>query len=128
MATGGRTHGRWGVASTLVAGWLVVAVTATAQGNFRVTYSVDRGQAARTRVTGVVFNDARLEALDVYVTAEALDSAGKVLARGIAFVSPNIPEGSSAPFEAVVPAPAAATRFRVRVSGVRFGLGDGQSP
>jgi hypothetical protein len=127
IATGGRPRGRWGVASALVAGWLVLAATGTAQASFRVSFDVDRSQAARTRVAGVVFNDARVEALDVYVTAEALDAAGEVVARGVAFVSPNIREGTSAPFEALVPAPATAARFRVRVTGFRFGLG-AQSP
>jgi hypothetical protein len=113
----------------LVVGALVLAMSATAQENFRVTYDVDRGQADRTRIAGVVFNDSRVDMLNVYVTAEALDGAGQVVARGIAFVSPTIREGGHAPFEAVVPAPATAGRFRVRVTGFRHGLsGGGQSP
>jgi hypothetical protein len=121
-------RGRWGVAGTLMVGGLVVAAAVAAQASFRVTFEVDRSQAARTRVTGVVFNDARVEALDVSITAEALDGAGKVVARGIAFVSPKIPEGGNASFEAIVPAPATATHFRVRVTRARFGLGRSQSP
>jgi hypothetical protein len=115
------------VAGSLVAGGLLLAATSTAQAGFRIAFDVDRSQAARARVAGVIFNDARVEALDVYVTAEALDAAGAVVARGVAFVSPNIREGASAPFEALVPAPATATSFRVRVTGFRFGLG-AQSP
>jgi hypothetical protein len=64
---------------------------------------------------------------DVYVTVEALDGAGKVVAKGIAFVSPQIRQGGSAPFEAVVPGSGAAT-FRVRVTGYRVGLGASESP
>jgi hypothetical protein len=128
MATGGAVGARWGVAGTLVVGWLVLATSAAAQENFRVTYDVDRGQAERTRVAGVVFNNGRVDVLNVYVTAEALDGAGKVVARGVAFVSPTIREGGNAPFEAVVPAPATATRFRVRVTGFRLGLSGTQSP
>jgi hypothetical protein len=128
MASRGSVRGWWSLAGTLLAGWLVLATSGTAQEPFRVTYTVDRAQTARTRLTGVVFNDARVEALDVYVTAEALDGAGKIVARGIAFVSPNIREGSSAPFEAVVPAPPTANHFRVRVTGFRLGLGGAQSP
>lgn len=96
--------------------------TAAAQENFRITYDVDTSNPGRTRVTGVVFNDARVEVLEVHVTAEALNSAGKVVGRGIAFVSPQIRQGGSAPFEAVVPAKDAAT-YRVRVTSFRIGLG-----
>jgi hypothetical protein len=123
-----RARCRWGVVGALVAAWLALAATVGAQASFRVTFDIDRSQAARTRVTGVVFNGARVEALDVHITAEALDGAGKVVARGIAFVSPQIPEGGSASFEAIVPAPATATNFRVRVTSARFGLGRSQSP
>lgn len=104
---------------------LVVASAPAAQGqeNFRVTYSVDRSDPARTRVSGVVFNEARADVLDVYVTVEAVDGARKVIARGITFVSPSIPQGGSAPFDAAVPAPPSAASFRVRVTRYHFGLG-----
>ena len=105
----------------LVVGGL--AGPALAQESFRVTYDVDRSNPGRTKVTGVVFNDGRVDVLDVYVTAEAVNSAGKILARGIAFVSPSIPQGSSVPFDATVPAPPNATGFRVRVTNYRLGLG-----
>jgi hypothetical protein len=95
---------------------------AATQENFRITYDVDTSTPGRTRVTGFVFNDARVDVFEVHITAEALNSAGKVVARGVAFVSPQIRQGGSAPFEAVVPARDAAT-YRVRVSGFRVGLG-----
>lgn len=98
-----------------------------AQGPFRIKYDVDRSDARRTRITGQVFNGGHVDALDVYVTAEALDARGKVVARGIAFVSPAIPQGVGSAFEAIVPAPATATKFRVRVSGYRLGAGE-QAP
>ena len=101
----------------------VLAGVALAQDSFRVTYNVDRSTPARTKVTGQVFNDARADALDVYVTVEAVDGAGKVVARGISFVGPSIRQGGNAAFEATVPAPPNATTFRVRVSNYRFGLG-----
>jgi hypothetical protein len=101
----------------------VLAGEAPAQESFRVTYNIDRSTPGRTKVTGQVFNDARADALDVYVTAEAVDGAGKVVARGISFVSPSIRQGGNASFEATVPAPPNATSFRVRVSNFRFGLG-----
>jgi hypothetical protein len=106
---------------------LLGAALAGAQENFRVTYNVDSSNPARTRVAGRVFNDARVDVFDVYVTAEAVDGAGKVLGRGIAFVSPQIGQGGSAAFEAVVPARGAAS-YRVQVTGFRLGLGATQAP
>lgn len=105
---------------------LLGTAVAAAQDNFRITYEIDTSNPARIRVTGVVFNDARVDVFDVHVTAEALNSAGKVVARGIAFVSPQIRQGGNAPFEALVPTRDAVT-YRVRVTGFRIGLG-AQSP
>lgn len=113
-----------GLAAGLVAGIVAIAL---AQENFRVTFNVDRSTEGRTRVTGSVFNDNRADALDVYVTAEALDAGGKVVARGITFVSPNIRQGTAVAFDASVPAPSSASNFRVRVSAFRLGMGV-QSP
>src|SRR5919201_1325519 len=97
----------------------MLAGVALAQESFRVTYNIDRSTPGRTKITGQVFNDARVDALDVYVTAEAVDGAGKVVARGISFVSPSIRQGGNASFDATVPAPPNATTFRVRVSNFR---------
>lgn len=105
----------------------VVVATAAAQAPFRITYNVDRA-GGRTRIAGHVFNDAPTDVIDVYVTAEAVDGNGKVVARGISFVSPSIRQGGSAPFEAAVPAPPTAMTFRVRVSNFRQGLGSLQAP
>jgi hypothetical protein len=105
----------------------LMAVTAGAQGPFRLTYNVDRNTGGRTRIAGHVFNDSPTDVVDVYVTAEAIDAGGKTVARGITFVSPNIRQGGSAPFEAAVPAPPNAASFRVRVSNYRQGFG-GQAP
>jgi len=51
-------------------------------------------------LVGRVFNAAAVDAVDVYVTAEALDASGKVLARGIAFVAQSIPAQSGAEYSA----------------------------
>ncbi len=103
---------------------LLVAMTvaAAAQGPFRITYDVERTASGRTRISGSVFNESPTDVVDVYVTAEALDTSGKTVARGITFVSPSISQGGDAAFEALVPAPASTARFRVRVSSYRPGL------
>ncbi len=112
--------------------WLAVlaagAAPALAQGSFNVTWQVDRSNPARVELAGRVFNGAQVDAVDVYVTAEARDASGKVLARGIAFVASTIPARSGAEFSARVPAVAGTATFRVIVSSFRYGLGRGESP
>jgi hypothetical protein len=110
---------------------LLVAATASpgaGQDNFKVVYNVERLEAGKTRVTGTVHNEARVDVLDVHITAEALDANNKVVARGISFVASSIPQRGTAPFTVSVPAPASATSFRVRVTSFRMGLGGVQGP
>lgn len=118
---------RWVLTVALGVVALAAAVVG-AQEQFRVTWDVDRATPGRTRITGRVFNDAAVDVLNVYVTAEALDAGGKVVARGVSFVASSIPPRSNAPFEASVPAPSGGTNVRVRVSSFRFGYGAQQSP
>lgn len=107
---------------------LVEAIPGVGQENFRVLYNVERPEPGKTRVIGTVHNDARVDVLDVYVTAEALDANNKVVARGISFVAGSIPQRGSASFTVSVPAPATAANFRVRVTSFRMGLGGVQGP
>jgi len=101
---------------------------ARAQGNFKVTYQVKRSDPTRVELVGSVFNAAAVDAVEVYVTAEALDVSGKVLARGIAFVAQSIPAQSGADYSARIPNVPGTTGFRVAVSSFRFGLRRGESP
>ena len=101
----------------------LVPALAPAQESFQLRYNVDRTSSGQVRVNGTVVNDARLDVIDVYVTAEALDASGRVLGRGIAFVSASIPQRGTAPFTISIPAAQTATSFRVRVSSFRFGMG-----
>jgi hypothetical protein len=88
---------------------------------FRLTHTVDRSNQAQVIVTGRVFSDARADAIDVYVTAEALDSAGKVVASGVSYVG-TIASGSSAAFVIKVPGGRPVATFRVLVTSFRFGF------
>ncbi len=101
----------------------LLAALASAQDGFRITHTVDRGNPAQTRINGTVFNAGHNEVVDVYVTAEAVDGGGKIVARGITFVSPAIAPGRSASFSASVPTMPGATSYRVRVSSFRFAQG-----
>lgn len=103
---------------------LVVAITATtasAQGAFRVSHTVDRTSSTQTVLSGRVFNDGRADAVDVYVTAEALDVSGKVVASGVAYVA-GVPAGSSSTFAMKVPTVRNAATYRVIVTSFRFGF------
>jgi hypothetical protein len=114
-------------ARTLIVLIIVAAVAlpeaALSQGAFQVRFSVDRSAAGPVRVNGTVTNEGRLDAVDVYVTAEAVDAAGKIVGRGIAFVSESIPGRGTAAFIVSLPAVPTATRFRVNVSSFRSGPG-----
>jgi hypothetical protein len=111
---------------------LVVVVTLAplateAADPFVLRYKVERSESGPVRVRGSVINEGRLDALDVYVTAEALDGGGKVVGRGISFVSQSIPQGASVSFVVSIPAAHAAANFRVHVSSFRFGPGGTQA-
>ena len=90
---------------------------------FNVTYTVERGGSGPVRVTGRVLNEGNQDVFDVYVTAEALDGGGKVLGRGLVFVSASIPPRGVVSFAISIPAAQSAASFRVRVSSFRQGFG-----
>lgn len=96
------------------------AGSAAAQAGFRVSHSVGRTTPTHVEVTGSVRNEARAEAVDVSVTVEALGPDGKVLARGITFVSSRIPESGSAGFTAKVPTVPGVAAYRAAVTSFRF--------
>ena len=99
------------------------ATTAVAQTSapFRISHSIDKGTQAQVTVTGRIFNEARADAIDVYVTAEALDAGGKVMASGVSYVG-TIPAGASTTFIVKVPSARTAASFRVLVTSHRFGF------
>jgi hypothetical protein len=101
---------------------LLVVAPAAAQppAPFRITHSIDKGAQAQVTVTGRVFNDARADAIDVYVTAEALDGGGKILASGVSYIG-TVTAGGSTGFVIKVPSARAAANFRVLVTSFRFG-------
>jgi hypothetical protein len=101
---------------------LFATLPATGQASpFRITHSVDKGTQAQVTVTGRVYNEGRADAIDVYVTAEALDGAGKVVASGVSYVG-IVQQNGSTVFIIKVPAARAASTFRVIVTSFRFGF------
>lgn len=118
------THiGRRRAIFTAAAALVLLPDLGHAQYPFQVAYTVERGGSGPVRVSGRVLNESHTDMLDVYVTAEALDAGGKVLGRGLVFVSASIPPRGAVPFAISIPAAQTAANFRVRVSSFRQGFG-----
>ena len=90
---------------------------------FYINFTVDRSGGGPVRINGRLRNEGHLDVFDVYVTGEGLDSGGKVLGRGIAFVGAAVPSRGAVPFSMSIPAAQDAASFRVRVTSFRHGLG-----
>jgi hypothetical protein len=112
---------RWLSVVAFVAAALAAAAASAQSTPFRLTHSVDRNPGTHVAVIGRVFNDARADAVEVYVTAEALDGSGKVVASGVSYVG-SVPAGGSAAFTVKIPAAKPAATFRVLVTSFRFGF------
>jgi hypothetical protein len=93
---------------------------------FRVTHNVEPAGATHVRITGQVTNEVPLDFVDVYVTAEALDAAGKRVAQGIAWVG-GVRARASAEFSLRVPAVRGVASYRVGVTSFQA-LGQLESP
>lgn len=93
---------------------------AGAQVGFRVTHSVGQTTPTHVEVSGTVTNEARGEAIDVSVTVQAVGANGKVVARGISFVSRSLAPGAAASFVAKVPVVPGIASYRAVVSSYRF--------
>lgn len=114
------------ILAAIAAPWPAAAETAR---NFRITWAVEKTGPVVTEVSGRVTNDARVDAIDVYITVEGLDEKGKVLARGLTHASSLLRASESAAFTAKVPVVPGIQSYRALVSSFRFGLGGGgQSP
>jgi hypothetical protein len=110
---------------------LMVALALTgapsAQAPFRISSTVRSRTPPAFLLDGRVVNESGRDAIDIWVTAEALSASGKVLATGITFVRSRIGNGDTAAFMAKVPYVEGTENFRVTVSSYRLG-GGVQSP
>jgi len=127
-----RRGGRSMVIDACLVGWLAATLLALAapggaQIRFRVTHDVKSRDARGIVLEGRVVNETDRDVVDVWVTAEAVNASGKVLARGIAFVGSTLARGESVPFEAKLPSVDGVERFRVSVTSYRAAI-EAQSP
>ena len=106
----------------IVAASMFWAVPAASQARFRTTYQVKARDASGIVLEGQVVNDTGRDVFDVWITAEGLSPASKVLTTGITFVTPTMARSGSAPFEAKIPAVEGIEKFRVTVTSYRAGM------
>jgi hypothetical protein len=114
------------VSLSAAAAIVLAASVVAGQGSFRLNYAVDRSSPSQAAVSGTVYNEGRSDALDVVVTAEAVDAEGRVLATGVTYVG-LVPERGAARFTSKVPVSGPVRTFRVRVTSFRYGFAS-QSP
>lgn len=121
--TGARRRAVMAITLTITLAVLAVAAgSVRALDPFRVTYTADRSRPEIVTISGRVVNESRTDVLDVYVTAQALDASGRVVASGVTFVSPLIPPGGAAAYVARIPTVPGIVAFRVSVSSYRSGF------
>jgi hypothetical protein len=113
-----RPHGAVAFLSVLIV--LGVIRLVSAQAGFKVIQGDAKTTPTHVEVPGTVVNETRGEAFDVSITVEALGPSGKVLARGICFVSSRVAPGGRADFVAKVPAVPGVNGYRAKVTSFRF--------
>ncbi len=99
---------------------LIAFGPAAAQKQFRITHHRDPDEPSSIVLVGTVFNDDSRDVVDVWLTAEALDAGGKVVATGIVFVSSLIPARASTPLVVKLPRVEGAREFHLAVTRFRY--------
>ena len=91
-----------------------------AQQPFRVTFHRAPDEPSSLVLVGEVSNDGSRDVVDVWMTAQALNAAGRVVARGLAFVTHLLPRAQSTPFTVKLPRTEQVQDFKVFVSSFRY--------
>jgi len=92
-----------------------------AQGDLRVSHTVERRPPDQIEVSGRVTNDGRLHASNVVLTVYALDGSGNVMARANTTVG-NVPERDTAPFLVRLKVGAEFASVRATVTSYRMSV------
>ncbi len=119
-----RTTRRWSGLAGLVLAAALGTGTAAGQGKFHITHTRDLGETDPDHIVlrGTVTNEDRRDVVNVYLTAEALDAASRVVASGVTYVGPAIQRSASVAFVIKVPRVQGIKSFRVAVTSFRYGL------
>jgi hypothetical protein len=80
---------------------------------FRVEHQLERVKG-RSRITGYVYNDYLLTAINIRLLVEELDSSGRVVSTAVGYVDEELPPRGQAYFQTPVPKEGATYRVRVQ--------------
>jgi hypothetical protein len=112
------------LAATLV---LFSSGPAAAQEQFRITFERQPDEPTSLVLAGTLSNEGSRDVVDVWVGAEAFNAGGRVVARGLASVSPMLRSRADTKFTVKLPRVEQVQRFRVFVSSFRY-LAGAESP
>lgn len=110
----------WGKRVAVVFGALILGAGAASAQNFgapvdrylRVEWEVERVSSDSPKITGYVYNERGLWALNVRLLVQAVDAAGRPVSQTRGYVSWDVPPMGRASFEVAVP-PGSAYRVRI---------------
>ena len=94
-----------------------------AQEQFRVSFQRQPDEPTSLVLAGTLSNQGPRDVVDVWVTAEALDAGGRVVGRGVAFVSPLLRGRAETKFTVKLPRVEQVQSFRLSVSSFRYMTG-----
>jgi len=87
---------------------------------FHITFRRGPDEPLSLVLAGDLTNDGGRDAVEVWVAAEAMNAQGKIVGRGLAFVTWMLRAHSSASFTVKLPRADDARAFRVTVSSFRY--------
>lgn len=87
---------------------------------FHITVRREPDEPSSLVLAGELANNGGRDVVDVWVTAEALNAEGKVVARGLVFATAMLRARSSTPFTVKLPRAPDARAFRAAVSSFRY--------
>jgi hypothetical protein len=110
-------------ATVLTATLVLLSGSGTAQEQFRISFQRQPDEPTSLVVGGTLTNQGARDVVDVWVTAEALDAGGRVVGRGVAFVSPLLRSRAETKFTVKLPRVEQVHSFRLSVSSFRYMTG-----
>ncbi len=99
---------------------LLAAEPGGAQEQFRITFQRQPDEPTSLVLAGHLSNEGSRDVVDVWVAAEALNAGGRIVARGLAFVSPLLRSRADTKFTVKLPRVEQVQSFRMSVSSFRY--------
>lgn len=94
-----------------------------AQEQFRISFERQPDEPTSLVLAGTLSNAGSRDVVDVWVGAEALNAEGRVVGRGLVFVSPLLRSRANTKFAVKLPRVEQVQSFRVFVSSFRYLVG-----